>query len=220
MTRQGTTPRPLLARLGGLLSLAVLLTPLVALGDGPTLPTSRLGTRVMPLLLLSRSDVRADLKLSAEQATQADREIRELYHQAEGLKNKADAPQIIAARAAIDARGRQWIETQLSVTQRARLTQIVLQWEGPEALVKRPVVADLLNLSDAQRQALAQAVARRDTLRAQGKRRIEDERVLAEQSLSVLTVTQREKWQAMLGPVFHVQDPPAATASAPSNPKK
>jgi hypothetical protein len=174
----------------------------------------------MPLLLLSRSDVRADLKLSAEQANQADREISELYHQAEALKDKADAPQIIAARAAIDARGRQWIETQLSVAQRARLTQIVLQWEGPEALVKRPVVADLLNLSDAQRQALAQAVARRDTLRAQGKRRIEDERVLAEQSLSVLTVTQREKWQAMLGPVFHVQDPPAATASAPSNPRK
>lgn len=216
--RQGPTLRPLCARLGVMLCVTVLLAPSISLGNGLPLPTSRLGTRVTPLLLLSRPDVRADLRLTAEQAAKAEQEITELYLQAEALKDKADAPQIIAARAAIDARGQNWIETQLSVAQRIRLTQIVLQWEGPEALVKRPIVAEVLNLSDAQRQTLTRAVARRDTLRAQDKHRIEDEHVLAEQSLSALTATQREKWQAMLGPVFHVQDLP--TATAPGNPKK
>lgn len=207
--RQGTTPH------WACLAIVLLrLAPATALGDEPPLPDSRLGVRTAPLLLLSRPDVRADLGLTSEQTLSAQRTITALYVQASNLKGKPD-DEVLAARRAIDADQRRWLETQLTTEQQARLVQIDLQWEGPSALMTRPVVAETLGLSSAQRATLSAAIARRNHLRAQGQDRPQDERELAEQALAALAAEQRGRWRAMLGRPFVVQ-----TAAAPDGPPR
>jgi hypothetical protein len=178
-------------------------------GQGPPLPDSRLGVRTAPLLLLSRPDVRDDLGLSSEQALSAERTITELYVQAAALRGQPD-DSALAARRAIDEAQRRWLQAQLTPEQQVRLAQVDLQWEGPSALMTRPVIAETLGLSDEQRKTLAAAIARRNHLRAEGKGRPEDERQLAEQTLTTLSAEQRQRWRAMLGRPFTVR-----TAAAP-----
>jgi hypothetical protein len=173
-------------------------------GEGPPLPDSRLGVRTAPLLLLSRPDVRDDLGISSEQTLSAERTITELYVQAAALKGQSD-DSALAARRAIDEAQSRWLQTQLTPEQQARLAQIDLQWEGPAALMTRPVIAETLGLSDAQRKALSAAIAQRNHLRVRGGSRPQDERQLAEQALDTLSAEQRQRWRAMLGRPFAVR---------------
>lgn len=174
----------------------------LCLADGPGLSSDRLGTRTAPLLLLTRSDVRSDLRLSAEQAALADQAIQDLYRRAESIRGQGNTPQIVAARRAIDDAQRDWIGVNLSVEQQARLVQIDLQWEGPAALVTRGSLSETLTLSPEQVRSLRTALEER---RAEGTSRPDSERRFAEKTLAVLTLEQREQWKVMLGRPFVVQ---------------
>jgi len=169
-------------------------------GRGP-LPDERLGVRTAPLLLLSRPDVCADLGLNASQRDDAEAAITDLYVRAAALRGKVGEP-AVAGRKQIDEAQRGWFEGHLTPKQLNRLVQIDLQWEGPSALLSRPVVADTLRLSDDQRVALKQAVAGRDAARVRGTSPGAADRALATQALSQLTPEQRARWRVMLGDPF------------------
>jgi hypothetical protein len=164
----------------------------------PPLPDDRLGIRTAPLYLLSRPDVRAEVGLDASQAEDAGRTLARLYQDATALRGKS-GPEILAGRRAIDEAERSWIATRLNEPQRRRLIEIDLQWEGPSALISRPVVADHLGLSPEQRSRLTKAIAERDGRRAQGEGGRTAEQHLAEQALALLSREQRTRWRAMLG---------------------
>lgn len=189
--------------------------PRWAMGAGG-LPDARLGIRTAPLLLLSRPDVRADLRLDPELAAAADRFIGDLHDRAQTLRGRNDA-EAVAARGEIDNQSRRWLEASLTPAQRARLDQIELQWQGPSALI-RPIVADSLALTDDQRKALAQAIVARNARRKGGPPDLADEARLTETALGLLDAVQRDRWHAMLGtPLpFAVATRPAAPAQAPA----
>jgi hypothetical protein len=189
-------PLPLL-----LLTTAIALWPGRCLGGPPPLPDSRLGYRTVPLLLLTRPDICADLGLDAKQKADAERALTTLYPQAAALKGKT-GPEAEAARRAIDEAQEHWLKTHLSDIQQRRLAEIDLQWEGPSALISRPVVADHIGLLPEQRTRLQQAIAERDRRRSRGDDWREREQQLARQALTVLTAEQRERWKAMLGRHF------------------
>lgn len=191
-------------RHGSTFALWALLGGAASLGwaDEAGLPTSRLGQRAAPMLLLTRPDVRADLGLSPEQADAADRAIQDLYRRAEAVRGQADTPQAAAARKAIDVAGRDWITGHLSKEQAGRLLQIDLQWEGPAALVTRATVAEALGLTTEQGQSLRAAL---EETRRPGPAAAEAQRRLGETALALLTADQRERWKAMLGRPFAVQ---------------
>jgi hypothetical protein len=183
--------------------------------DSTPLPDDRLGVHTAPLLLLSRPDVRADLRLDAEQAESAERAITDLYVRAEALKGKTGAA-AIAGRKAIDEAQQLWFDQHLTAEQRNRLVQIDLQWEGPAALVNRPLVAEMLGLTPEQRATLKQAVAQRDAGRSSQTDSRALEQTLAKQALSVLTSTQKERWRVMLGNPFVPQLAASKTALRPA----
>jgi len=130
--------------------------------------------------------------------------LSELYHRAGALRGKT-GPEALAGRRAIDEAQEQWLKTHLSEAQRKRLIEIDLQWEGPSALIRRPVVADHIGLTPEQRTALVQAIAQRDHQRSQGGDLWESEKQLAQKVLSLLTHEQSERWRAMLGRHFSLQ---------------
>ena len=201
--------------LAALLLLGAAAIPASSLGDDAPLPDSRLGIRTVPLLLLSRPDVRADLGLDPAQSAEARRAIAELHAKAAALRGKTGA-EAIAARRAIDEEQRRRLEALLSPEQQDRLVQIDLQWEGPSALISRKMVAESLNLDDRQRATLAQAVSDRDRRRAQAPDRGGDERQLAEQALAILTEPQRARWRAMLGRPLVIPQVAGPKAASPS----
>lgn len=176
------------------------------------LPDERLGIRTAPLLLLSRADVRDDLKLTPKQAVEAEKAITDLYVRADDLRGKTGI-QVIEARKAIDEAQRDWFERHLTAVQQNRLVQIDLQWEGPSSLISRPVLADTLGLSSQQRTSLKEAVAKRNLQRTRKMDAPADEQVLARQALSLLQTAQKEQWRAMLGRPFVPQ-----LAARPDNP--
>ncbi len=166
--------------------------------DEGMVPDGRLGTRVAPLLLLGRPDVRADLGMSAEQSASARRQIADLYRRAMATQGLAGA-EAVAARRAIDDSQRAWIDHELTAEQQARLAQLDLQWEGPAALVTRGAIAESLGLRPEQREALTRAVDRR----IRRGHPPGDEPGLARDALEVLTPEQRDRWLALLGaPLF------------------
>ena len=116
------------------------------------------GVRVAPMLLLSRPDVRADLGLTADQVASASRVLDEIRSRARSIRGQGDTPEVVARRREIDEIQWRWLAEGLSDEQRARLSQIDLQWEGATALT-RPSVAERLGLSDSQSAALRRAVA-------------------------------------------------------------
>jgi len=176
-------------------------------------PDSRLGTRVAPLLLLGRPDVRADIGLSPEQEDRVRDTIAEIYARAVASRGKAGR-EAIDARRQIDEAQERSLDTLLDETQRARLDQIDLQWEGPAALVSRRGLAEHLEITETQRAALEQAIARRGERRVSGPPH-EADRQLARDALGVLNSPQRERWRAMLGRPFKpevTQTPPLSSA--------
>jgi hypothetical protein len=200
---QGLRPLPaarlVLAMLPTMIAIAWLPGP--CLGGPPPLPDHRLGMRQAPLLLLTRPDIRASVGLDETQAADAERTLTELYQRALSLKGKRDR-ESEAGRRAIDAAGEQWLKTRLSDAQRKRLIELDLQWEGPSALITRPVVADHLRLTPEQRTRLAEAIAECNRRRAEGGDYRECVHQLAQKALSLLTTEQSTRWKAMLGPPF------------------
>lgn len=180
------------------------------------LPDSRLGVRTAPLLLLSRRDVQADLGMSREQVTEADRAIATLHARAVQVRGMTGET-AVAARRAIDEEQQRWIETHLSEEQRVRVVQVDLQWEGASALISRPSMSDSLGLNPQQLATLKQLAQDARGRRARGEAAMETHRRFAGQALEVLSDTQRESWKAMLGKPFHPQlgqadgQPPAPT---------
>lgn len=225
--RHGSTPpmgrasdRHAAPALLGFILIIVAASSGVAVGQEFQLSDARLGMRTAPILLLTRPDVQADLDLGPEQVAAVAQTIRTLYTQAEALRGKPDTPEVVAARRAIDQSQSEWIQTRLSVEQQTRLLQIDLQWEGPTALLTRPIVAEVLGLDPAQRRALAEAVTAQRRLDSQsaGESRPETVRRLAQSALSILSDEQEQRWKAMLGHPFAlrrmggIQDPAVQTA--------
>ncbi len=175
-----------------------------AMSQAPALeqmvPDARLGTRVAPLLLLGRPDVRVDLGLSPEQEARARDAIADLYARALASRGKVGR-EALAARREIDEAQVRSLDNLLDETQRTRLDQIDLQWEGPAALVLRRGLAEHLELNQAQRDALTTAIARRNDQRRSGPP-YEADQVLAHEALGVLNPPQRSLWRAMLGRPF------------------
>jgi hypothetical protein len=159
----------------------------------PPLPDERLGVRTAPLLLLSRVDVRSDLALDDQQTADAMRAIADLHARAAALRGRPNS-EVIEARKVVDEAQQAWIAANLTIAQRDRLVQIDLQWEGPSAVVSRPVVADTLALSAEQRAAIKKAIAEK-----------RDEKTLTLAVLALLSPVQRERWKAMLGRAFKPQ---------------
>jgi hypothetical protein len=211
--RRGQLSRGLL-RIGWLCLLA-------GLGSGsslaapPSLPDSRLGIRTAPLLLLSRADVRADVGLDQAQIAEAGRALEELYAQAAELKGLS-GPEVLARKKSIDEAEQQWLQTKLTEAQRKRLIEIDLQWEGPSALIHRPVLADHLHLTQEQRTSLTAAVADCRRRRQQGGDVHECERRLFEQTRALLTPEQLERWRAMLGRPLNRSGPSTSSVLWPA----
>ena len=183
-------------------------------GGGWALPDESRGARVAPILLLSRPEVRADLRLRPDQAADVDRVIADIFRKAAQVKGRTDAA-AVELRRAVDDEQRLWLETKLTEDQVGRLGEIDLRWEGIAAIT-RPALAETLSLSDDQRARLARAVADRKAQRALPPERRRDpaaaERHFAQQAEAILNDGQRRKWERMLGrPVA------AATAAAPGH---
>jgi hypothetical protein len=180
----------------------------VAAQDG--VPLSRLGLPIAPILLLTRGDVRQELKLSPQQVSESERAVGEIFNQAAALRGRKDE-QAIAARKVIDDRSVAWISQALSIDQRDRLIQLSLQWAGPSALVNRPLVAESLGLTKDQSKQIDRLVQERNKLRQNGPPNLADERQLFKATVALLDQNQRERWLALLGQPF---DPFRPSASA------
>jgi hypothetical protein len=187
------------------LALSLVVSTLGAAARGAdVIPDSRLGTRVAPLLLLGRADVRAELGLSPEQAAAAERAMVALRTKAAELKGKRGSA-VQAARNEIDTEQQEWLKRHLSEAQSIRLMQIELQWEGPAALVTRREIAQKLQLTSAQLKDLRHAVESWHRERVPGTYDAAVEARLERATSAALTDTQRELWGALLGPKFQPQ---------------
>jgi hypothetical protein len=184
-----------------LIATLLLFAPALAAAGPPPLTDDRLGIRTAPLLLLSRPDVRAELQLDNAQSADAERVLGDLYQQALALKGQHGS-EVSNRKRAIDEAGQRWLQTRLSAAQQKRFSQIDLQWEGPAALVHRPIIADALGLTEPQRERLAEAINERDRGRSQGIDLWECERRFFEQTKAMLTADQMRRWRTMLGPPF------------------
>lgn len=197
--RQGSTPSRIV--LGALM---ILMTQAHRAGadEGWTLPDKSRGHRVAPILLLSRPEVRADLHLKPDQATEAGRVIASIHGKAAQLRGRNDAA-AVELRRAVDDEQRTWLETRLTEDQVGRLSEIDLQWEGIAAVATRPGLGEALSLSDSQKQSLGRLVAERQAHRAQPAERRRDpeaaERQFAHQAQAILNEGQRRRWERMIG---------------------
>jgi hypothetical protein len=171
-----------------------------SLAADEALPNSRLGFRTAPLLLLSREDVRADVKLDAQQSADAEIAIRTLYARALAIKGMT-GERALAERQKIDDEQWRWLERNLTEAQFTRIIQVDLQWEGPSALV-RPTVAKALGLTPEQKTILKSAIDQYKQKRYGGKAGVGEIASLSKQALNVLSPPQREQWLAMLGQPF------------------
>jgi hypothetical protein len=208
---------------GACLGLAVLLAGVVGLqttsrGGMDALPDNRLGVRTAPMLLLSRADVQADLGLSRTQVDDASAAIRTLQAQAAALKGMS-GQKALEARRAIDAEQQRWIEAHLSESQRTRIVQIDLQWEGAAALVSRPVLSDMLALTADQRAGLRLAVEESSRRRAAGEDLFQVQKKLAQDALGMLSARQKERWMEILGRPYQPRLASSAPVERPERPR-
>lgn len=186
--RHGPTPLAALA--------AAALIAAAGPADDHVLPDGALGTRVAPMLLLSRPDVRTDLGLDPAQVESARATLADLWSRAKGLQGRGDGPEVVARRRAIDEIQWRWLDTHLADEQRRRLYQIDLQWEGELALLRAEVV-EALGLTADQAAGLRRAAVARVPAAHAG--RLE----------AALTTDQRDRWREMLGPRLAVVESPA-----------
>jgi hypothetical protein len=163
-----------------------------------SLPDDRLGVRTAPLLLLTRADVQADVKLTNEQVASLRRVVGELHSRASHLKGRPN-PEVLTARRQIDEEQARWVEAELNRDQRRRLHQIDLQWEGPSALVSRGWVGEYVGITEDQRRTLTDTVQRS---RAVGADTTTSGRAIGTSVLNALTDEQRQRWRSLLGEPF------------------
>src|SRR5262249_38457901 len=86
-----------------------------------------------------------------------------------------------------------------------RLIEIDLQWEGPSALISRPIITDHIGVTPEQKASLVQAVAAYSQKRSQSGDLRESVGQLAQQTKAILTSEQLERWYAMPGRRFTPQ---------------
>jgi hypothetical protein len=182
---------------------------MISLGD------DRLGIQTKPILLLTRADVRADLKLSPQAAAEAQIAIASLRRRAMTAMQK-DARVGEAERREIDHIMTEWLRTHLSPQQSDRLHQIDLQWEGIAAVVHRPIVAEFMGISDSQRTSIRSLVNEHGKARGAQPPTLQSHAALNSQGLGVLSEIQRDKWQRLLGQPcpFAISAQPVASAGA------
>lgn len=165
------------------------------------LPDDRIGVRTAPILLLTRDDVAADLKLSEEQRGKSWNMIDDLGRQAAQLKGRNDKDALVLRRK-IDQAQLEWLSRELTPEQNARLNQIDLQWEGPAALVNRPQIAQTVHLTEAQKKKI------REILAAEGTKsrpiELAGRADLIRKVFRELDETQQQTWRALIGPDFFV----------------
>ncbi len=207
--RQGTT-----FALVPLLGLGILLSP--ALADSWSLPDESRGTRVAPLFLLSRPEVREDLGLTTDVCQQVEKEIESLYTKAAALRGKTGA-EAVAQRKLVDESQKAWLESHLAPDQVDRLAQIDLRWEGPAAIATRSSVAGSLALSDEQKAALHRAMADRNAHRDKTRDHHAADQQFTQRVLSILTESQKLSWDRMLGRPLVLK---TADAAAPRQPAR
>jgi hypothetical protein len=170
----------------------------VATADEWSLPDTRAGIRTAPLLLLSRPDVQADLRLEPVQISGVHDTINGLTSRALALRGKTGSG-VISERRAIDEAQADWLARNLSGNQLARLRQIELQWEGARAILSRPTVAEYLKLTPEQRQALVRTITQSNLQRSRGASTRQDEQAVNAAARSVLSKVQQELWASLLG---------------------
>jgi hypothetical protein len=165
------------------------------------LPDDRIGVRTAPILLLSRDDVAADLKLTEEQRQKTWGMIADLGKRAADLKGRNDKDALVLRRQ-IDQSQLEWLARELTPEQNARLSQIDLQWEGPLSLISRPQVSQAMHLSEEQKAKIRTIlVANSDTAAnrtADVGRRQNAIRLIFKE----LDETQQQTWRALVGPDF------------------
>ncbi len=181
------------------------------------LPDSRLGVRTAPLLLLTRPDVQAELRLSPEQVATVERNVADLWSRAAGLRGKSDK-EALAGRRAIDEDQRSQLEALLDEKQRARLLELDLQWEGPMSLLTRSWVTSWVGVTAEERQGLASLVDARlsEARKSQAVSPTSAQLAASEGVLNALSSDQRERWNKLTGKSFYFQklDPELSKASA------
>jgi hypothetical protein len=170
-------------------------TPAVA-GE---LTDDRLGNRTVPIFLLTRSDIQADLRLKPEQVVECTRAAVAFQRRAFRLVGRKDSA-AVAARGEIDGELNQWLSNHLSSQQFGRLEQIDLQWEGASAMLSRPYIDEALALTPTQKKSVSDCIAQGKAKRARGAWTYEDHTNVTREALAVLTPTQRDLWVRLLGP--------------------
>jgi hypothetical protein len=158
----------------------------------------RLGIRTVPIMLLLRSDVQADLKLDAQQVTLCYRAARTLYERARALKGQTGQG-ADAARREIDQKQNEALRRTLNPEQVARLKQIDLQWEGASAMLSRPLLDDSLNLTPEQKETVSKLVSEARSRQTMRPPNFDEHTELTRNAIAVLTDRQKELWIGVLG---------------------
>ena len=201
--RHGSTPALVVACL--LLWLGPIAAPVATGSDAAeswVLPDASHGRRVTPILLLSRPDVQADLRMKPEQVADAARIIAKLHHKAAALIGRTGEA-AIELRRTVDEEQRLWLETKLTEDQVGRLTEIDLRWEGLASIVTRPALGESLALSDDQKSTLKRAAFERTGIRDQPDHAAVERR-FAQKVMATLNEGQRKRWASMVGRPFTV----------------
>jgi hypothetical protein len=164
-----------------------------------TVPDDRFGCRTAPILLLTRPDVQGELRLDSRQVAAAKAEIARLLSRASSLRGK-ESEAVKAERRRIDREMDRWLTDSLSETQRERLLQVNLQWEGPAALTREHVASNL-KLTVEQRRAIHDLLVQLETTRkARGSLTLGEIGRCTAQAQALLSPTQWEHWNGLLGP--------------------
>jgi hypothetical protein len=201
----------------GALILGLVGLPAPARGGEPT--DQRLGERTVPIFLLVRPDIQADLKFTPEQVVECRRAALAFQRRASQLIGRKDAA-VVAARREIDGELTQWLTERLSTKQLGRFEQIELQWEGAAAMLNRPFLDESLNLTPEQKKLVSQCLEQGKAQRALGTWTYEDHTNLTRKAIAALTDPQRDLWLRLLGPpcpfTIGAQTPPRRSP-APSS---
>ncbi len=159
----------------------------------------RLGERTVPIFLLVRPDVQADLKLSSVQIAECHRAARTFQLRASQIAGRKD-PAAVAARREVDEQLSQWLAQHLSQPQLSRFEQIDLQWEGAAAMLSRPFLDESLNLTPEQKKQVRDCIAEGKLERSRRAWTYNDHINLTRKAIAVLNPTQKDLWVRLLGP--------------------
>lgn len=166
----------------------------------------RMMGRNVGMMLLMREDVQKELNLSQTQKAKLEQlrqEMQQAMQELRDLPPEQRRERMQALRQKYDP------ATILNETQRKRLRELELQWQGPFALMD-PEVAKQVGLTEEQQAKIRGIIQEAfQSVRGQPGERMQEFQKAREQAekkiLEVLTPAQREKWQQMLGKPFEFQ---------------